>query len=70
VRVLKEPSAQVKTEFERIGHNQVVREFLETSLENAKTVLVNTTDDHEFRTVQGQAQAISHILDAMKPGKR
>jgi hypothetical protein len=70
VRVLQEPTAEVRAEFERIGHIKSVREFLESSLDSAKTRLMHVTDEEEFRTVQGQAQAIAHILDAMKPGKR
>lgn len=70
MRVLREPVAEVKAEFERLHHNKLVREFLEASLADAQATLMNTTDEHEFRTVQGQAQAIAHILNAMKPGKR
>ncbi len=70
MRVLQEPSAELKIEFERVGHNKMVVEALETSLANAMQILIKTTDETEFRTVQGQAQAISHFLDAMKPGKR
>jgi hypothetical protein len=51
-------------------NNKLVREFLETSLADAQATLMNAVDETEFRTVQGQAQAISHILDVMKPGKR
>lgn len=70
MRVLREPEAAVKAEFERMHNNKLLREFLETSLDAAQAILMNTVDEQEFRTVQGQAQAISHILDAMKPGKR
>lgn len=70
MRILRELTVEEKAEFERLAHNKLLREYLETSLDTAKTALMRVTSDEDFRTIQGQAQVLDHVLSSMQPGKR
>lgn len=71
MRVLRQLSAEEKTEFERVGHNsQVMREYLESSLAAVKDKLVGIQDGEDFRKLQGHAQVLQELVEAITPGKR
>jgi len=70
MRVLRQLTAEERTEFERIGHNKYVREYLESSLAAVKDRLVGVPADEDFRKLQGQAQVLNELVEAINNGKR
>lgn len=70
MKVLRDLNAAEKAEFERLYHNKMLREYLETSLNTAKDTLIGIPAGDDFKQVQGQAQVLQHLLNAITPGKR
>jgi hypothetical protein len=67
VRILKECTAEERAEFNRLRGNRIVVDYFRACLTNATTALIKATDEDDFRTTQGKAQAIQHILSIIDP---
>lgn len=70
MRLLRDLTQDEKAEFERIKHSRLIYDYIQTSLDTAKTQLMGLPNNEDFRFVQGQAQVLQHLLNAMEPGKR
>lgn len=67
MRILKECTAEEKAEFMRLRGNRIVVEYFQACLSNASTALIKATDEDDFRTTQGKAQTLQHILSIIDP---
>ena len=71
MRILKTPSPEEAREFNQLRNTKVLA-YLNASLTSVKDSLVASTDEAHFRVLQGQAQALQHIIGIIEvePGKR
>lgn len=69
MRILKEPSPEEAAELQRLRGTKILA-YLQSSLDQVKDTLVAVPDSDHFRTLQGQAQALQHIISHVEPGKR
>lgn len=67
MRILKECTAREKAEFNQLRGNRILVEYFQACLSNATGALIKATDEDDFRTTQGKAQTLQHILRIIDP---
>jgi hypothetical protein len=67
VRVLIEPSAEEARYLKQLKSNDVFMRLLRESYSTAQEKLVGLPETEDFRTVQGHAQTLRHLLMLIDP---